>query len=243
MSEHTPSHDGLPYTVLSCCISMDGYISGTSADRLMLSNAADFDRADAVRASCDAVLVGARTISADNPRLLVHSPNRIAARVAAGRAPHPLKATVTSTGVLDPTAAFFTTAGERVVYCASRCVRRARVGVGAAATTVDAGDPVRMRTVARDLYDRGVRRLLVEGGSVVHTQFLVEDVADELQLAVAPVFVGDRRARRFVGDGAFPWRPGRRGRLIGVQQVGDVAVMTYALSHRFSSADQDRGRP
>lgn len=233
MHEPPASRSGLPYTILSCCMSLDGYISGTTDSRLMLSNAEDFDRVDAIRASCDAVLVGARTVAVDDPRLLVHSPNRIAARVAAGMPPHPLKATVTAAADLDPTAAFFRTAGARVVYCTSACSVRARAIVGDTAVVVDAGDPVRMRDVSRDLYGRGIRRLLVEGGSIVHTQFLVEDAADELQLAVAPIFVGDSAARRFVGDGAFRWNPERRGRLAGVRQVGDVAVMVYALSDRF----------
>ena len=41
-----------PYTLLSCCVSIDGYI-GNAASRLFLSNDADFDRVDDLRASCD----------------------------------------------------------------------------------------------------------------------------------------------------------------------------------------------
>ena len=44
-----------PYTLLSCSVSIDGYI-GSVASRLLLSNDADFTRVDAVRASCDAIL-------------------------------------------------------------------------------------------------------------------------------------------------------------------------------------------
>ena len=55
-----------PYTLLSCSMSIDGYI-GNGASRLLLSNEADFDRVDAVRASCDAILVGAATVRIDNP--------------------------------------------------------------------------------------------------------------------------------------------------------------------------------
>ena len=45
---------------------------------------------------------------------------------------------------------------------------------------------------------------MVEGGGKMHTQFLTDDLADELQLVVAPFFVGDSRAPRFVSDGLFP---------------------------------------
>jgi len=49
-----------------------------------------------------------------------------------------------------------------------------------------------------DLGDRGIGRLMVEGGSTVHTQFLAAGLADEIQMAVAPLFVGDPGAPRFV---------------------------------------------
>ena len=48
-----------PYTLLSCGMSIDGYLDGATPRRLLLSNDADFDRVDAVRAACDAILVGA----------------------------------------------------------------------------------------------------------------------------------------------------------------------------------------
>ena len=47
-----------PYTLLSCSVSLDGYL-GDQNPRLALSNEADFDRVDEVRASCDAIMVGA----------------------------------------------------------------------------------------------------------------------------------------------------------------------------------------
>src|SRR3712207_8520040 len=65
-----------PYVLLSCGMSLDGYLDDASEERLLLSNDADFDRIDAVRARCDAILVGARTVRRDNPRLLVRSAAR-----------------------------------------------------------------------------------------------------------------------------------------------------------------------
>jgi 5-amino-6-(5-phosphoribosylamino)uracil reductase len=87
--------------------------------------------------------------------------------------------------------------------------------------------------VAEDLAARGVQRLMVEGGGTVLTQFLTAELADELHLVVAPLFVGDSRAHRVVGDGGFPWNAGRRATLAGVRQIGDVALLRYALSPRF----------
>ena len=223
-----------PYTLLSCALSLDGYLGAATSRRLELSNDADFDRVDAVRASCDAILVGAATVRNDNQRLLVRSQARRRERAARGLAPSPIKVTVTERVQLDAGAEFFTTGEtEKLVYCASRRVADARSRLGPVATVVDAGQPVEMRRISEDLGSRGVQRLMVEGGGKVHTQFLTDGLADELQLVVAPFFVGDSRAPRFVRDGRFPWNPDRRASLAEVRQIGDVVLLRYALSPRF----------
>jgi 5-amino-6-(5-phosphoribosylamino)uracil reductase len=214
-------------------MSIDGYLDTATGARLLLSNDADLDRVDGVRAECDAILVGAGTVRQDNPRLLVRSADRRAARVAGGLPPSPAKVTVTAGARLDPCANFFAADdAEKLVYCASAVLPQARQLLGAVATILDGGQPVDLHRVVRDLYDRGVDRLMVEGGGTMHTQFLTADLADELHLVVAPFFVGDSRARRFVDDGRFPWHPGRRARLMETRQIGDVVLLRYALSER-----------
>jgi 5-amino-6-(5-phosphoribosylamino)uracil reductase len=225
-----------PYTLLSCALSLDGYLGSRTPRRLELSNDADFDRVDAVRASCDAILVGAATVRDDNPRLLVRSQARRDERTARGLAPSPIKVTVTERVELDARAAFFATGDtEKLVYCTSSRVGDARSRLGPVATVVDGGQPVKMRRLSEDLGERGVQRLMVEGGGKMHTQFLTDNLADELQLVVAPCFVGDSRAPRFVRDGRFPWNPERRAKLAEVRQIGDVVLLRYALSPRFPS--------
>ncbi len=219
-----------PYIVLSCSISIDGYLSGPTDERLLLSCPEDFDRVDGVRAGCDAILVGAATVRKDNPRLLVRSAERRADRLARGCPESPVKVTITTSGRLDPAAAFFTAGdGEKLVYCASPALAAATASLGGVATIVDGGQPVELARVVRDLHRRDIGRLMVEGGGTVHTQFLTAGLADELHLVVAPFFVGDSRARRFVGDGAFPWNPHRRAQLAEVCQLGDVVLLRYLL--------------
>ncbi|MBO4138769.1 RibD family protein [Micromonospora tulbaghiae] len=222
-----------PYVLLSCAMSIDGYIDDATTERLLLSNDDDLDRVDAIRAGCDAIMVGAATVRRDDPRLLVRSERRRAERVARGLPPSPVKVTVTGSGDLDPRARFFTVGdGLKLVYCPTGVVDKAREQVGAVSTVVDAGDPATPEAVVADLAGRGVTRLMVEGGGSMHRQFLTAGLADELHLVVAPFFVGDGRAPRFVGDGRFPWHPGRRARVVEVRQIGDVVLTRYALSDR-----------
>jgi 5-amino-6-(5-phosphoribosylamino)uracil reductase len=234
-----------PYTLLSCGMSIDGYLDSADADRLHLSNAADFDRVDAERARCDAILVGAATIRADNPRLLIRSAGRRAERVARGLSASPTKVTLTRRGDLSAAAAFFTTGdSDKIVYCPSSAADDVTARLGAVATVVDTGPAGDVDVVAllEQLSARGFDRVMVEGGGTVLTQFLTADLVDELHLVVAPLFVGDSRAPRLVGDGSFPWNADRRARLAAVRQIGDVVLLRYALSERFCAehaADDD----
>jgi 5-amino-6-(5-phosphoribosylamino)uracil reductase len=228
-----------PYTILSCGISLDGYLDAATPERLVLSNEADLARVDQVRAECDAILVGAATVRHDNPRLLVRSPELRQQRRRRGQPESPVKVTVTAGAHLDPRNAFFSTGtGEKLVYCASRSVGLAEERLQDVATVVDGGEPVDPEGMVQDLHARGVRRLMVEGGGRVHTQFLTRDLADELHLVIAPFFVGTSRAHRFVRDGAFPWNPGHRAHLAEVRQIGDVVLLRYALSSRSAPCAQ-----
>jgi 5-amino-6-(5-phosphoribosylamino)uracil reductase len=226
-----------PYVTLSCAMSIDGYLDSAAPQKLAMSNAADFDRVDQLRAESDAILIGASTVRRDCPRLLVRSPERRMRRVAAGRTSTPLKVTVTASGELPPESAFFTEGDvEKLVYCPSGRVSRLRERLGAGASVIGLEPDVTMRAVVADLAARGVGRLMVEGGGKVHTQFLTDDLADELQLVVAPFFVGEQGAPRFAGAGTFPWTASRRAALAETRQIGDVVLLRYALSERFQAA-------
>ncbi|MGP3916571.1 RibD family protein [Nonomuraea sp. 10N515B] len=214
-----------PYVVASCAMSLDGYLDDATARRLILSNPEDFDRVDALRAWADAILVGAGTLRADNPRLKVRSAERRAARVRAQRPATPLRVVISATGNLDRAMAFFDGAGECLVY--ADAAGRARERLGTSATVIDAGTPLDLRAVLADLATRGVERLLVEGGGTVHTQFLTQGLADELQLVTAPFFIGDPRAPRFVGPGRFLNGPEHPLRLTETRAIGDLIYARY----------------
>jgi riboflavin-specific deaminase-like protein len=228
-----------PYVLLSCATSADGYLDDASPVRLILSGPADLDRVDEVRAGCDAILVGAGTIRRDDPRLLVRDPRRRARRAARGLPEHPARVTLTATGDLDPGARFFAPSAERLVYCATPALARARARLGDGAILIDAGDPLSLETLLADLAERNVVRLLVEGGARVLAEFLARDLADELHLAVAPFFVADPAAPR-LNVPPNPSGPDRPMTLADVQRLEGVVLHQYLLGpggpdHRFAS--------
>lgn len=215
--------------LLSCAVSVDGYVDDATATRLMLSSEADADRVDEVRADVDAILVGAGTVRRDDPQLLVRSAARRAARAASGLAPSPAKVTLTASGDLDPGARFFAGDAEKLVYCAAPALTAVRARLAGTATVIDAGEHPALGDVLSDLAARGVRRLMAEGGASVLTQLLTGGLADELHLVVAPFFVAQEAAPRFVGPGRYPHDAGDRMTLAQVRRLGDVVLLRYLL--------------
>ncbi|WP_052305311.1 RibD family protein [Stackebrandtia nassauensis] len=198
-------------------MSLDGYLDDATATRLVLSNDEDLNRVRQLRGHYDAILVGAETVRRDNPSL----------RAVDG--PQPRKVTLTATGDLDPASRFFTTGAAPLVLCPPPVAEelRRRLGERAEVQSLPAG--AGLAEILQTLWNLGVRRLMVEGGGSVHTQFLTQGLADELRLAVAPFFVGDAAAPRFTEPGKFPHDGQHRMRLYEVEHLGDMAVLHYSL--------------
>lgn len=218
-----------PYVIVSTAMSIDGYIDDASDKRLLLSNNEDFDLIDALRAECDAILVGANTIRTDDPRLMIRSEMRQRDREERGLPPHPKKVTMTKSGRLDSHSRFFQLGdSEKLVYCGSEAVLSTHFGKFATIINADCPE-INPKFVVTDLSRRGVRRLLVEGGSTINTMFFSAGLVDELRLAIVPFFVGDNAASRFVQNGQFPYDPHRLMKIKSVDTIGDTLAISYLL--------------
>ncbi|MEC3915589.1 RibD family protein [Nocardia sp. CDC160] len=211
-------------------VSLDGYIDDMVPERLYLSNDRDFDGVDALRAECDAILIGAETVRRDNPRLWLRSEERRAARATAGKPENLLKVTVTRSGDIDPAARMFhhhVEAGKPLVYTTFEGAAKIGDRLDTVAEVITVTDPDFWGALLDDLGRRGIARLIVEGGTHIHTAFLASGLADELRYAVAPLLIGQAEAPRFVGPAEFPGGSRRRLEFLDASVLDDVVVLRY----------------
>jgi hypothetical protein len=129
---------------------------------------------------------------------------------------------------------------QRLVYCADRAVAALRARLGGLAEVIPAGGQPRLGGVLADLAQRGVGRLMVEAGARLGAEFLTGGLADELQLVIAPFFVGDPAAPRFAGPGRYPAGPEHRLTLAEARPVGEVVLLRYICRN---GAVPERGQP
>ncbi len=217
-----------PKVIIKCALSLDGFIGSASSERLILSNAQDFEELDALRAEADALMVGANTLRLDNPRLLVKSESRQAERVKNGRDAQPTLVSFTSSGKLEASLEMFKTPGvKRLIYCPTPIVTILQAKLAANAEVVGQGTEhdLEPASILSDLSARGLKVLLIEGGEKTITRFLSKGLVDVLELSIAPRFVGKLGRARFVSP-ELP-QVDLSLQLESCRRLGDMAVLRY----------------
>jgi riboflavin biosynthesis pyrimidine reductase len=139
-----------------------------------------------------------------------------------------LKVTISTSGNLDRDLKFWHFGDRKVVYTTEATEPKLRETPDGLAEVVSTGPTVDFGALLDDLASRGVQRLLVKGGGQIHTQFLAQGLADEVQLAIAPLLVVDAAAPRFVHPAEYPGGSTRRMQLLEARAVGDVVLLRYA---------------
>ena len=166
--------------------SLDGFIATPSGDSQYVTGGDNIVHVHRMRALCDAVVVGAGTVAADDPQLTTrHVPG-----------PSPLRVVIDSGRRLPTTFRVFTDRAVPTLYvCGRSRVSPGETQIGGAVIAgIDEGAPgEEAAQVLQLLRARGCARVFVEGGGVTVSTFLEANLLDRLQITIAPVFIGDGR--------------------------------------------------
>jgi 2,5-diamino-6-(ribosylamino)-4(3H)-pyrimidinone 5'-phosphate reductase len=221
-----------PFVYVNMAVTADGKI--TSAAREYPRFTSDHDRLnmDRLRAEADAILVGAGTIRADDPALHVRDPEMQRYRQSLGKDAGLLKVVVTSRLDVDPASRFFEDpdGGGCVIATVEDAPADRAAALGARAEVWRAGrGRVDAKEVVRRLGERGVRRLLVEGGGELNWTFLGDDLIDELHVTIAPALLGGRDAPTLLEGEGLPMRSQRRLRLVDARREGDELYCRWTV--------------
>jgi diaminohydroxyphosphoribosylaminopyrimidine deaminase / 5-amino-6-(5-phosphoribosylamino)uracil reductase len=175
-----------PITVGHLGQSLDGFIATQAGESHWITGEQNILHMHRLRALCDAVVVGAGTVAADDPQLTT--------RLVAG--PNPLRVVIDPGRRLGAHYRVFTDDAVETLYVCARSLiragersfgRAAIVGVEGGGDVIDAAELIAL------LRGRGCARVFVEGGGVTVSMFLAANLLDRLQMAIAPLIIGDGR--------------------------------------------------
>jgi 5-amino-6-(5-phosphoribosylamino)uracil reductase len=220
------------HVLLNAAVSADGKLAPSSRRRVRLGSARDLARMDRIRASCDAILIGAGTLRSEDPPLQVRSPALVRARRREGR-DRLLTNVVLSRGLDLPYASrFFRDAAvPRIIAAPATAPRRKVLRAGDHGEVLLAGtagvDPRRLLSL---LARRGIRRLVVEGGGQIYGLFLRAGLVDEIHLTVCPMLIGGGTAPTLFDGEGFDGPPFPALRLDLCRREGDEVYLRYTGS-------------
>ncbi len=169
--------------------SLDGRIATESGHSHYVTGPQDIVRLHRLRASVDAVLVGAGTVASDDPRLTV--------REVEGN--QPVRVVLDPRGRSRPDRRIFSDGAAETLWlqatapAAENPAPSVPPGVTVLALSTDAAGRFHPERILSVLRARGLRRILVEGGGVTVSRFLQAGALDRLHVTVAPMIIGSGR--------------------------------------------------
>ncbi|HSQ79371.1 MAG TPA: RibD family protein [Candidatus Bathyarchaeia archaeon] len=167
---------GRAFTVSHFAQSLDGRIATLDGDSRNIGSPSNLVHAHRMRALCDAVLIGSRTLRRDKPRLSV--------RYVEGRQPARVVLASSATGIKELSQ---TEGGP--VYLVGGNGGPAPSGVRMIRFHGDDGS-IPTSAILGELMARGVRSVYIEGGALTTSRFLGEGNVDVVQVHIAPVILG-----------------------------------------------------
>jgi diaminohydroxyphosphoribosylaminopyrimidine deaminase / 5-amino-6-(5-phosphoribosylamino)uracil reductase len=175
-----------PITVGHLGQSLDGFIATHTGESQYVTGEENIRHLHRMRALCDAVVVGAGTVAADDPQLTT--------RHVSG--PSPVRVVLDPTRRLADHYRVFNDDSADTLYVCSRSLAgkdETHFGRATMVAVEDSGDGLDVTEVLRLMRARGCQRIFVEGGGVTVSMFLEANLLDRLQIAIAPLIIGDGR--------------------------------------------------
>ncbi|HID25526.1 MAG TPA: 2,5-diamino-6-(ribosylamino)-4(3H)-pyrimidinone 5'-phosphate reductase [Thermoplasmata archaeon] len=208
-----------PYVIINCAMSADGKIAFPSRRQLRISSDEDIRRVQLLRERCDAVLVGIGTVLADDPKLIVKTPD----------AKQPLRVVLDSEGRTPDDAEVLNEKADTLLFVKKGVEKKVKKNnVDVVACELDKNGFVDLNTVLKELARRGVKTLLVEGGGTVIWNFMKHGLFDECFVYIGPMVVGGKTTPTMAdGEGAGNEKEIIRLRIDDVKILGDGLLIKY----------------
>lgn len=200
-----------PYVILNAAMTLDGKIA-TRTGSSEISGQKDLVRVHKLRKEVDAIMVGINTLLVDDPRLTVH-------KIKAKLEENPVRIVVDSKARTPLDFRILSDDAPTIIATTENADPDKIDALRKKATVLKCGeDKVNLKLLMKELSIRGIKSLMLEGGSTLNYSMLENGLVNEVRICVAPMIVGGMYAKTLV-DGE------------GIDNMGDAIKLEFKKSY------------
>ena len=191
-----------PFVTANFAITWDGRVSTRKLTPADFSSKRDKRRLSEIRASGDAVLVGASTASSDHMTIGISDPALREERVKRNQPAYPLRVIVSNSGRISPALRVFAKdTSPIVIFSTTRMTQRTRATLATKADLwLHESPEIDLAAMLSTLHaEYRVRRIVCEGGPRLFRALLSAELVDELHLTVCPRIFAGKKAPTLTG--------------------------------------------
>jgi len=182
-----------PYVIVNCAMSSDGKTASPTGRQIRISCDEDIERMYNLRNKCDAVLVGVNTVISDNPRLTVKE-------TYVKKPVQPVRV-ILDTHLRTPMDALTVdNSAKTLIITGEKFSKKYGDNVELVQCSLDKDGFIDLKNLLDLLCKRGIKKLMVEGGSTVIWSFLNHDLVDETFVYVSPMIIGGKNTPYLAKD-------------------------------------------
>lgn len=212
-----------PYVILSAAMTLDGKIE-TKMSKLKLSSKKDTVRVHKLRAKVDAILIGKNTLEIDNPTLSV--------RHTVGK--NPTRIILDSHGTIKSSSKILQTCDKiQTIIVTTNLISAAnlsRLRKFPIQIITCGSSSVSISKLLKILHNKGIKKIIVEGGGTINWSFLKHGFVDELIITIAPYILGGSNSKTLVeGDGFKNLLSATKLKLKKIQKINNELVVFYKI--------------
>lgn len=212
-----------PYVILSAAMTLDGKIE-TKMSKLKLSSKKDTVRVHKLRAKADAILIGKNTLEIDNPTLSV--------RHTVGK--NPTRIILDSHGTIKSSSKILQTCDKiQTIIVTTNLISAAnlsRLRKFPIQIITCGSSSVSISKLLKILHNKGIKKIIVEGGGTINWSFLKHGFVDELIITIAPYILGGSNSKTLVeGDGFKNLLSATKLKLKKIQKINNELVVFYKI--------------
>jgi 2,5-diamino-6-(ribosylamino)-4(3H)-pyrimidinone 5'-phosphate reductase len=208
--------------MINCAMSADGKIASPARRQMRISCEEDIRRMYHLRNDCDAVLVGVETILADDPKLTVKE-------TYVAHPKQPLRVVLDRKRRTPPDALVLNdTAKTLVITEKGKEKSYGKPHVEVVGCPTDTHGRIDLKCVLTILCQKGVRKLLVEGGGTIIWSFLSHRVVDDLFIYIGPCVIGGKETPTVAdGEGIHADQEPISVKIVEVKRLGPGVLVHY----------------